>query len=102
MNSTHPLILWETNQVVGQEFLKDYHRARSNTKILAMFLAVLLHMGVSKEISKKLTQMVFVHALLGDIDATLDNVDDNRKIPMPHNYYMMQMRGREVMKFPLV
>lgn len=67
-----------------------------------MFMAILFHMEVSKESAKKLTQMVFKHAWLVEIDAALDNVDANKWIPMPQNYYMIRMHGREIMKFSLI
>lgn len=54
-----------------------YHRYRANADIPTFFLAMILYMGTSKQREKLLTQMMFKHRLLGEIDAILDNIDAN-------------------------
>lgn len=97
--SSHHVVLWETKKIVGREFFLLYHKFMENIDISAMFLEMLLYMGVPKSRAKKLCQMVFIHAMLGDIDEALDNMDDKLMVLLPHNYYMSLGNGVEVKKF---
>lgn len=59
-------------------------------------------MGTSKQQAKLLTQMMFKHRLLGEIDVVLDNIDANIIILLPQNYYMSLSNGAEVKKLVIV
>lgn len=96
------MVLWATKKILGREFLLAYHTFQENTRSSAMFLVMILYMGVPKTWDKKLCQMVFIHAMLGEIDEALDNVNDNLMMSLPQNYYMSLGNRVEVKKFPVV
>ncbi|XP_059076445.1 uncharacterized protein LOC131875787 [Cryptomeria japonica] len=100
--SQHPLILHGLKRIMGKEFLMAYHRYRANANIPTFFPAILIYMGTSKQQAKLLTQMMFKHRLLGEIDIVLDNIDANLRIPLPQNYYMSLSNEAEVKKLMIV
>lgn len=59
MVSKHPLMLQVVKGVLGPKFLLATHKLMGNSKIPAMFLAMLMYMGVSKAQGKKLYQIIF-------------------------------------------
>lgn len=63
---------------------------------------MIIYMGTSKQKEKLLTQMMFKHRLLGEIDVVLDNIDANLRILLPQNYYMSFSNGAEVKKLVIV
>lgn len=79
-----------------------YHKYRANVDIPAFFLAMVIYMGTSKQRAKLLTQMMFKHRLLGEIDTVLDNIDANMRISLPQNYYMSLGNRTEVRKLVIV
>lgn len=84
--SRYSLVLHATKRVLGEEFLKAFHRYRVNTDMTTMFLTVLLYMGVRK----------------AKANTTLDNMDGNLLISLPQNNYMSIWYGVGVGKIPIV
>lgn len=79
-----------------------YHRYRANADIPALFIEMLIYMGTSKQQAKQLTQTMFKHHFLGEIDVVLDNIDANLRIPLPQNYYMSLSNGAKVKNLVIV
>lgn len=83
LSLNHPMILHYVKRILGKQFVNAYHRYRANPDILTFLLAMLLYMMISKQKTKLLTQMVFEHCFLGEIDVVLDNVDSIIRLPFP-------------------
>lgn len=53
--------------ILGRDFATADHKYRVNTEIPAVFLAILLHVGVSKETAERLCSKVFHKGFLEDM-----------------------------------
>lgn len=93
LESKHPLILHVVRKILGSEFLWATHKCKVNLSIPTMFLSICIQMSVCKPITKKVCQMIFRNSFLGEINAVLDNIDDQNHIPLAHQYYMTQDAG---------
>lgn len=88
--NNHDYIRHVLKEFLGKEFFWTQHKYRVSFDIPTFFLAMLLFSGMSKQWAKKLTQMLFRHSVLGNIDAAIDNVDKDLHITLTHEYYLSQ------------
>ncbi|GLJ39899.1 hypothetical protein SUGI_0815910 [Cryptomeria japonica] len=88
--------------ILGNQFLRTDHKYKVNTKIPTIFLATLLHFGLSKDKLEMLVKKVFKSDLLGGLDQALRNIDENLTIPLPIDYGVTLKNERQPPRFPIL
>ncbi|GLJ26987.1 hypothetical protein SUGI_0528630 [Cryptomeria japonica] len=102
------VVLMVVKKIVGEVGSASDHRYQVKYDILALFVSILLKVGISKFEAIQLCKVVFRAEFLGDLNTVVNNVDDNLMVPFPVDYRLPQgpqarhQNERDVVNCPLL